>query len=246
MASPLTEKLSSIYSPAYVQSLFHEMSATYGFINLITSFGFSARWRRQCVQQISIGDGATVVDLMSGMGELWPSLAERFYGGSIVGIDFCDAMCERSKQTAGRLSHRQIQIMECDALAGGLGDASVHAIVSSFGLKTLTPPQHTDLAREMARMLAPGGRFSMLEISVPPSPMLRRFFMFYLKHVIPILGKLLMGNPDNYRMLGIYTTAFGDCRGFVDACAEAGLEAQFVSYFFGCATGVVGRKNAGT
>jgi demethylmenaquinone methyltransferase/2-methoxy-6-polyprenyl-1,4-benzoquinol methylase len=218
------------------------MSATYGLINLITSFGFSARWRRQCVAELAFTPGETVVDLMSGMGELWPGIAARHREGRIIGIDFSSAMCERSKLTADRLTGRGIEILERDALDSGLADESVDAVVSSFGLKTFSADQRADLAREIARMLRPGGRFSMLEISVPPSRLLHMPYMFYLRRVIPLLGRLLMGNPDNYRMLGVYTTAFGDCADFAIACKNAGLEVRQTRYFFGCATGVVGTK----
>jgi ubiquinone/menaquinone biosynthesis methyltransferase len=239
------EAPAAIYTPAFVQGLFNEMSATYGIINLITSFGFSARWRKQCVAEIPIGPQDTVLDLMSGMGELWPTLTKTAPRASITGIDFSSAMCAASAATAHRLPHPDLKIIERDALRSGLDSSSVDVIVSSFGLKTFSPPQHLELAKEMARLLRPGGVFSMLEISVPASNVLRIPYMFYLKQIIPLLGKLLMGNPDNYRMLGVYTTAFQNCRGFAEACKSAGFEIRYASYFFGCATGVVGKKPAG-
>ncbi len=64
----------------------------------------------------------------------------------------------------------------------------------------------------------------------------------YLKTVIPILGRILLGNPDNYRMLGVYTERFGSCRGLVKVLSEAGLEATYGESFFGCATGVFGSR----
>ncbi len=66
----------SIYNPAYVASLFDSMSSTYGLTNYISSFGFTERWRKSCVARISPSrqDALLVYDLMSGMGELWPSI----------------------------------------------------------------------------------------------------------------------------------------------------------------------------
>ena len=57
-----------------------------------------------------------------------------------------------------------------------------------------------------------------------------------------MLGRLLLGNPDNYRMLGRYTEAFGDAGPLVPVFASAGLDVAVLSLFFGCATGIVGRK----
>jgi len=74
---------------------------------------------------------------------------------------------------------------------------------------------------------------------------LRAAYMFYLKWVIPLIGRLLLGNPDCYRMLGVYTQAFGNATHFAGCLRKAGLEVDPVSYFFGCATGVRGRKPRG-
>jgi ubiquinone/menaquinone biosynthesis C-methylase UbiE len=80
---------------------------------------------------------------------------------------------------------------------------------------------------------------------VPPLLPLRAAYMFYLKWVIPLIGRLLLGNPDCYRMLGVYTQAFGNATHFAGCLRKAGLEVDPVSYFFGCATGVRGRKPRG-
>jgi demethylmenaquinone methyltransferase/2-methoxy-6-polyprenyl-1,4-benzoquinol methylase len=69
--------------------------------------------------------------------------------------------------------------------------------------------------------------------------------MFYLKWLIPLVGRLLLGNPDSYRMLGVYTQAFDNAMHFAACLREAGLEVAPVSYFFGCATGVRGIKPPG-
>jgi demethylmenaquinone methyltransferase/2-methoxy-6-polyprenyl-1,4-benzoquinol methylase len=81
-----------------------------------------------------------------------------------------------------------------------------------------------------------------VEISLPPARLLRGAYLLYLQRVIPLVGRLFLGNPDNYRMLGHYTRGFGDCAEFARMLGEAGLEVRHHAYFFGCATGVSGRK----
>ena len=66
--------------------------------------------------------------------------------------------------------------------------------------------------------------------------------MFYLKRLIPIIGRMLLGNPDCYRMLGVYTEAFQNMSHFASCLRDAGLEVTLVTHFFGCATGVRGIK----
>jgi ubiquinone/menaquinone biosynthesis C-methylase UbiE len=232
-----------IYRSEFVRGLFQEMSATYGTVNVLSSFGFCIFWRRQCAAAVPIRPGETVVDFFSGMGELWPDVV-RQAGANIrlTAVDFCPAMVARSRRTAERLPSADVTVLEEDVLANSIPAGSVDVVVSSFGLKTFTSEQRAALARETERILRPGGRFSYLEISVPPQRLLRWPYMFYVRFLVPMLGRLMLGNPDNYRLLGVYTDAFGNAAEFAEQCSAAGLTAEYKRYFFGCATGVVGEK----
>jgi ubiquinone/menaquinone biosynthesis C-methylase UbiE len=227
------------YDPESVRRLFDDMAATYGHVNLITSFGFTVRWRHQVVADLPLATALSVVDLMSGMGELWRSLAARVpASATVVGVDFSEQMAQR----APRAWPFTLQMRIADVLAGVGPPASADVVVSSFGLKTFSPAQQQVLAHTVASLLKPGGAYSFIEISVPRSAFLRPFYMFYLKHVIPLIGRALLGNPDCYRMLGVYTEAFGNTAHFAGCLRAAGLTAIETSHFFGCATGVRGVK----
>jgi len=219
------------------------MAQTYGVVNLISSLGFCRLWRKQCVQAISIQSNSHVLDLMSGMGELCPNIARKTgIAGSITTIDISPVMCSMARKQGAALARCDtIHVLEADALNCPLEDASVDHVVSSFGLKTFSPEQIEILASEVARVLRPGGTYSFLEISVPASTLLRWPYLFYICYIIPWIGRLMMGNPDNYRLLGVYTTAFGNCNQAADAFLSAGLEVETRGYFFGCATGIVGK-----
>jgi ubiquinone/menaquinone biosynthesis C-methylase UbiE len=232
-----------IYDADFVRKLFGEMSRTYGTVNLISSFGFCVRWRRQCVALLPAAPGATVYDFMTGQGELCPALAQAVgSAGRVVALDFCAEMCQLARSAAQHLPAASVEVMEADALCSGLPDSSADAIVSCFGLKTLAPAQLPILAREIQRLLRPGGSVAMLEISVPRLAFLRLPYLFYIRRIIPLIGWAMLGNPDNYRHLGIYTCAFGDCRGMCTALTECGLMCEPRSFFWGCATGLVARK----
>ncbi|MFM8475935.1 MAG: class I SAM-dependent methyltransferase [Planctomycetaceae bacterium] len=232
----------NIYAPDFVRNLFDEMTQTYGVVNLISSFGFSRRWRRQCVRSIQLSDDAIVLDLMTGMGELCPQLLNLIgRNGTVFAVDLSPVMCDRARQHM-KNGEKRLQVIEANALDCPFEDESVDAVVSTFGLKTLDSGQLTLLAREVARILRPGGQFAFLEISVPPIWMLRLPYMFYINRIIPLIGWLAAGNPDNYRLLGIYTSAFQNCNVAAASFAAAGLAVNYQSYFFGCATGISGFK----
>src|SRR5262249_42557396 len=102
--------------------------------------------------------------------------------------------------------------------------------------------QQKRLSQQVARLLRPGGVFSFVEISVPPALLLRLVYLFYLDRLIPLIGRLFLGDPANYKMLGIYTRAFGTCKHFAECLRQCGLEVSEINYFFGCATAVRGVK----
>jgi demethylmenaquinone methyltransferase/2-methoxy-6-polyprenyl-1,4-benzoquinol methylase len=58
--------------------------------------------------------------------------------------------------------------------------------------------------------------------------------MFYVSRIIPFIGRLFLGNPDNYRMLGVYTQEFNNCRRMTDALQDVGLEVDYREFFYGC------------
>jgi ubiquinone/menaquinone biosynthesis C-methylase UbiE len=138
--------------------------------------------------------------------------------------------------------HFSVDVHVADVLALGAQPAHADVIVSSFGLKTFDREQQRRLASVVAQLLKPGGACSFVEISVPSFLLLRAAFMFYLEWLIPLIGRLLLGNPNCYRMLAAYTQAFGNATHFAECLKEAGLNVEPVSYFFGCATGVRGIK----
>jgi ubiquinone/menaquinone biosynthesis methyltransferase len=229
-----------IYNPLFVRDLFDEMSGTYGRVNLISSFAFAARWRKQCADEIDFAPNQTIMDLMSGMGEMWPSIIARSDNTCrLQAIEFSPQMCKHAHEKHPNL---HIELLEVDVLENHVPDSSIDVITSGFGLKTFSDDQKVLLAKQIARMLKPGGQISMIEISVPTFAPLRLLYMFYLKFVIPIVGQLFLGNPENYRMLGIYTQAFGDCTKMTEYLKAAGLAVLQKRYFFGCATGIVGSK----
>lgn len=233
----------NIYDPAFVETLFSQMSATYNRVNTITSFGFSIRWRRQCVAMTPLKPGMTVVDLMTGMGEAWPWILSKIgKNGALIALDFCPEMIRFAKQQAENRPDYNIQIVQEDALQSSIPNACADAVISSFGLKTFNSEQIEKLAQEIHRILKPGGTFALVEISKPQTILLQSLYLVYLRFLIPFLGKLFLGNPDNYRMLGIYTMRFKNCREAQAIFKQNGLQVDYRNLFGGCASAISGAK----
>lgn len=235
--------MADIYNTAFVEKLFDEMSESYEKVNYITSFGFSKRWRSQFVEKAAIKSEMTVCDLMCGMGECWSAVAKRLNdNGRLLALDLSTGMLKGAQKRRNKFPNLNITVDKQNALASALEDESVDCIVSAFGIKTFSDEQKKVLAAEMNRILKPQGTVSLIEVSVPRMFLLKPLYMFYLKRIIPLIGFVFLGNPDNYRMLGVYTEKFGDCRNTCDILKQQGFRVAYQNYFFGCATGLTATK----
>lgn len=219
------------------------MSSSYERMNFITSFGFSIRWRRQFLQSFrQTNKKAEIIDLLTGMGETWNATKNRFPDSNLTALDFSDGMLKYAKQKSELKFNNEIIVLQQDILNNELPNNHYDFVTCAFGLKTFNTEQIQILALETKRILKHGGQFSFIEVSKPNNKILEALYGFYLGWVIPILGRLLLGNPEEYKMLWQYTSRFGNAKMAAEIFSNSGLSTTFNSYFYGCATGFYGIK----
>ena len=235
-----------IYDPAFVKGVFDRCSRRYISLSLFFSFGFTERWRRQCVEALPPlppDRAAEGYDLMAGTGEVWPHLFRGRPGvARVTAVDISSGMHQLALERLHRDRSHRIEFLECDVLKSDLPAESCDFIISTFGLKTFNRAQHQQLARLVAGALRPGGVFSMIEASDPKGWWLRPLYLLHLKVLLPLVERLLLRGAQDFAMIGTYCTNFGDAAEFGDMLRAQGLQVEFRRYFFGCATGVSGRK----
>lgn len=137
----------------------------------------------------------------------------------------------------------KIQLLKENVFDNSIPSATADVVISGFGLKTFNETQLKDFAIEVNRILKLKGRFSFIEISVPQHKILKGFFMFYIKRIIPILGKFFLGNPETYKMLGIYTEKFKNSKQVFEIFERENFEIEYVEYFFWMCNRNKRRKN---
>ncbi|MGY4399160.1 ubiquinone/menaquinone biosynthesis C-methylase UbiE [Sphingomonas sp. UYAg733] len=234
-----------IYAPEFVKGVFGRCSERYITFSWLCSFGFTERWRRQCVAAMPEPTGPAGYDLMAGTGEVWPHLLKRFPQiGQITAVDISSGMHHRAIDRLHRHRAQRIAFIEDDVFASNLPDASADFVIATFGLKTFDREQLAQFARLVARVLKPGGSFAMIEASDPKGWLLRPLYLFHLKTVLPLMERFLLRGAQDFAMIGRYSTNFGDARAFAEMLRAERLDVRFDRYFFGCATGVSGRKPA--
>lgn len=235
-----------LYDPRFVKAVFDRCSDRYIAFSYACSFGFTERWRRQCVAHLPPPDvqAPSGYDFMAGTGEVWPHLLKRFPDlEAITAVDISSGMHRRALERLHALRAHKIAFIEDDLLASDLPSDSADFVISAFGLKTFNPAQHEQLAALTARVLKPGGVFSMVEASDPKGWWLRPLYRLHLLVVLPLIERLFLRGARDFAMIGVYSSNFGDASGLAGMLQAVGLEVRYRRLFFGCATAVSGRKS---
>jgi demethylmenaquinone methyltransferase/2-methoxy-6-polyprenyl-1,4-benzoquinol methylase len=180
---------------------------------------------------------------MAGTGEIWPHLLRRFPDlGSIIALDISHRMhVEALERLHAKLAHK-IEHLEANALESDLPKETADLVVSTFGLKTFNKDQQDILAHQIARMLKPGGSFSMIEASDPKDWFLRPLYRLYLDRLLPKIERFFLKGANDFSMIGTYTKNYENSSHMAESLRTAGLQVSYKKHFFGCATSVAGHK----
>jgi demethylmenaquinone methyltransferase/2-methoxy-6-polyprenyl-1,4-benzoquinol methylase len=168
--------------------MFDTIAPRYDLVNRIMTFGLDRRWRAAAVQALGLPSRARVLDLACGTGDLCRDLSR--HGYQPLGVDLSFGMLAHSTTTA--------PLVECDALALPLAAATLDGAVSGFALRNFIALE--PVFAELSRVVRPGGRVSLLDVSSPTNPVLRVGHAVYFGHVVPRIGAVL-SDRDAYRYL---------------------------------------------
>jgi demethylmenaquinone methyltransferase/2-methoxy-6-polyprenyl-1,4-benzoquinol methylase len=174
-----------------VRAMFDRIAGVYDAMNSVMTAGLHHRWRRRAVDLAAVGSGSKVLDVATGTGDLAIEAASR--GCDVIGSDFSEGMLARA-----RVKAPEIRFEQADALALGYEDDRFDAATVGFGARNFSDLERG--LREMARVVRPGGRVVILEITTPQRPPLSTFFSLWFDRIVPLVGRIA-GDPDAYSYL---------------------------------------------
>jgi demethylmenaquinone methyltransferase/2-methoxy-6-polyprenyl-1,4-benzoquinol methylase len=209
-------------STEQVREMFNQISFTYDRVNRIVSLGQDLRWRRQLARHLPLQPHLTLVDLATGTGDQLLTLFQE--GASIqrgVGVDIAAEMLvlARSKFQHSPYAARA-EFLQANAEKLPFKSELFDAATFSFGIRNVSNPLQT--LTEMLRVLKPKGRALILEFSLP-SKLVRPFFLFYLRRILPWLGRVFSKNPSAYRYLNQTIESFYAKEDFLQLMKKAGF-----------------------
>ena len=199
-----------------VRAMFDRISKVYDRMNSVMTAGLHHRWRERAADLANAGPGARVLDVATGTGDLAIELARRVGpDGEVVGSDFSEGMLALAREKAPAIAFEWGNALELP-----YPDDAFDAATVGFGARNFS-----DLARglgEMARVVRPGGRVVVLEITTPQRPPLSTFFRLWFDRIVPSLGRLA-GDSDAYTYLPSSVKRFPGPQELGGILAAAGL-----------------------
>lgn len=188
--------------PDRVRSMFDRVAGRYDLLNHVLSFQLDRRWRRLAARRATRDlERPRVLDLCTGTGDLLLALRRSCPGAALVGGDFSLSMLALAARKDPGL-----RLVGVDALRLPFGSRSFDVVTAAFGVRNFT--DRSAGLREMARVLAPGGRLVILEFSPPPPGLFGRIYQGYSRHLLPRIAGLLAGDRSAYRYLPASVDSF--------------------------------------
>jgi demethylmenaquinone methyltransferase/2-methoxy-6-polyprenyl-1,4-benzoquinol methylase len=221
-------------APDRIASMFDAIAGRYDLLNHVLSAGIDRRWRRRAIRALALTGRERVLDLCTGTCDLAMAAARaRPPAGRVVGIDFAGAMLRVGSEKLRRAGlDRRIRLVRGDATRIPLDDAVVEAVTIGFGIRNVEDMGAA--CREIRRVLKPGGRLAILEFAVPTTPGVSALYLWYLRRVLPRIGRAISRHHAAYGYLPASIGAFATPDEFVKILRQSGFsEVSAVPLTFG-------------
>ncbi|MBD5188486.1 MAG: bifunctional demethylmenaquinone methyltransferase/2-methoxy-6-polyprenyl-1,4-benzoquinol methylase UbiE [Bacteroidales bacterium] len=225
-----------------VEQMFDSIAPAYDLMNRAMTLGIDRRWRAKAVGML--GAPGRILDVATGTGDLALLLARRIPGSEIVGVDLSEGMIAvgRKKIADAGLADR-ITLRAADCLNLPFADNSFDCITVAYGVRNFA-----DIPaglREMQRVLRPGGRLCVIELSVPTNPLVKPFYNLYTRGIIPLMGRIVSHDSRAYSYLPESIAAVPQGPAMTALMEAAGLtSATFRRLTFGVCTIYLAEKFA--
>ncbi len=211
--------------------MFDAIAERYDLLNRVLSAGMDKRWRARAVDALNLTGREAMLDLCTGTADLALAAATGAHRAKrIIGVDFAGAMLVLGKEKVRRAGLASsppdripIDLIRGDAARLPLADASVDAVTIGFGIRNVEQPAVA--CREIARVLRSDGKLVILEFSLPRTSVVRSFYLWYFRRVLPLIGRAISRHPSAYTYLPQSVEAFPSPDAFEQLLRDCGFSA---------------------
>jgi len=210
--------------------MFDAIAPRYDLLNHLLSAGIDKRWRKRAIGSLGLTGSETLIDVCTGTADV---ALEATGAARIVGVDFAGAMLTLGLRKVRVTNQaKRIVLVRGDAMRLPAQDRSADAATVAFGIRNVQQPEVA--CAEMARVLRAGGRLAILEFGVPRIPGVSALYLWYFRHVLPLIGRMISGHNGAYSYLPASVGTFPPPAEFVTLLRQAGFaEVRAVPLTFG-------------
>ena len=226
-----------------VREMFDGIAPTYDKLNHVLSMNVDKLWRRHALKEIVDGTPQRILDVACGTGDSTISIAKAAAAGSeVVGVDISEgmmALVEGKAEKAGVGDCIRLQVADGEALP--YGDGAFDRVACAFGIRNF---EHKEKGlAEFLRVLKPGGKAVILELSVPQNRLVRWAYDLYFTRLLPRIGGAVSGDKAAYKYLPASVHGFPAPEAFCRMMEEAGFRAvRCRTFTFGLCRMFVGER----
>lgn len=230
-----------------IRQMFGEISSRYDLMNHVLSGGVDYYWRFRTVRIVSPRGSEPILDVCTGTGDLafayWKRGKKQI---PVVGSDFTHEMLTIANDKFTRAnpvsSQARVEFLEADTQHLPFPDDQFQIVSVAFGLRNVSDTRAG--LREMLRVCRPGGRVAVLEFSTPTNRLIRGFYLWYFKNILPLIGQLFAKNRQsayNYLPESVSQFPHGkELAGIMEDCGY--IQVKWHPLTFGIATLYCGEK----
>lgn len=210
-------------SPGRIAGMFDAIAPRYDLLNGVLSAGLDRYWRRRAIRSLAFTGRETLLDVCTGTGDVAIAAARATRGARrVLGIDFAGAMLTRARQKiSARDLTTRVSVARGDAMSLPVAAGSVDGVTIAFGIRNVAAPEVA--CRELLRVLRPGGRLAILEFGLPVIPAVRPLYLWYFRHVLPRIGRVVSRHDAAYSYLPASVGAFPWGETFADILRTQGF-----------------------
>jgi demethylmenaquinone methyltransferase/2-methoxy-6-polyprenyl-1,4-benzoquinol methylase len=183
----------------YVKQIFSEIAPRYDLLNHVLSLNIDRRWRRKAIARLGVerDQAGRYLDLCAGTMDVAAEISRLAgFRGMVIGADFAEPMLRAG---AKKIKGTGITPLTADAVQLPIASGQLAGAIVSFGIRNVAGLDES--LREAFRVLAPGGRFVILEFSTPRVRVLRALYQLYFHRVLPLIGRMISGHRTAYQYL---------------------------------------------
>ena len=226
-----------------IQQMFDGIAPSYDKLNHVMSLNVDKIWRRHALKEIVDGTPLQILDVACGTGDSTLVTAKAVAEGSqVIGVDISEGMMALVMDKARKAGVQdRVTLQVADGENMPFAQDSFHRVTCAFGIRNF---EHKELGlKEFLRVLKPGGKAVILELSVPQNPVIRWFYDLYFMHLLPWIGGKISGNKAAYQYLPASVHAFPAPAVFCSMMEDAGFRSvRYKSFTLGLCRMYVGEK----